>query len=323
VTAPARPGTPPTVVIYDPIQELDWSYDIEQAIFDAEGVRLVIPQSQVDAEAALGDADVLIVCEFLPTALIPQLRRCVGLLSYKVGLDTVDGPALAAAGIPIRSVAGYCTEEVSDHALTLMLAAQRRLLPFARSAAEGDWEVYDRPEFRSIRRVRGQTLGILGAGRIGSRVAAKAQAFGMTTIAYDPFLTKASIDGLTLVPFDELLASSDALILCSALTDTSTRILDKGAFEQMRSGVILVNVARGKLIDEDALLDAVLSGQVAVAALDVRAEEPPDPATDELRALPNVILTQHMAATSVESHLDLHTLAAAEVLAMLRDGGRG
>ena len=310
----------PMVLVFDPIRSLDWSYEIERDVLGERDVELVVPASDGEALSLLPIADVLIVSEWLPTELIASLDRCVGLLSYRVGLDTFDVDVAQTAGIPVANVAGYCTEEVSDHGLALLLAAARRLLPLARAASDGDWDVYGWPEFRAIRRLHGRTLGIIGAGRIGSCVAVKAQAFGIETIAYDPYLTHSAVEDLPLVPLDELLARSSMIVLCSALTDASHHLIDRRAISRMQDGVILVNVARGGLIDEVALVEGLRSGRVGVAALDVRADEPPG-ASDEMRRLPNVILTPHLAATSVESHADLHAFAAAEVLRLL-EGAR-
>jgi D-3-phosphoglycerate dehydrogenase len=148
----------------------------------------------------------------------------------------------------------------------------------------------------------------------------KAHAFGVETIAYDPHLTQSPVEDLHLVSLDELLARSAMIVLCSALTGASRHLIDRRAISRMQDGVILVNVARGGLIDEVALMEGLRSGRVGVAALDVRADEPPG-ASDEMRKLPNVILTPHLAATSVESHADLHAFAAAEVLRLL-EGAR-
>jgi D-3-phosphoglycerate dehydrogenase / 2-oxoglutarate reductase len=310
----------PIALVFDPIRSLDWSYEIERDLLGERDVELVVPASDDEALSLLPMADIVIVSEWLPTELIAALDRCVGLLSYRVGLDTFDVDVARAAGIPVANVAGYCTEEVSDHGLALLLAATRRLLPFARAASDGDWDVYGWPEFRAIRRLRGRTLGIIGAGRIGSRVAVKAHAFGVETIAYDPHLTQSPVEDLHLVSLDELLARSAMIVLCSALTGASRHLIDRRAISRMQDGVILVNVARGGLIDEVALMEGLRSGRVGVAALDVRADEPPG-ASDEMRKLPNVILTPHLAATSVESHADLHAFAAAEVLRLL-EGAR-
>lgn len=312
----------PTCLVFDPITELSWSYDIEESALRARGVRLAVPASESDAWAALGHADVVIVSGRLPNEAIDKLSRCVGILCYKVGKDGVDVEHAAAAGIPVANVPDYCTEEVSDHALTLLLASARRLLPAAMAARSGNWDVFDWPEMRAIRRLSKLTVGIVGVGRIGTRLAFKAHALGMRTLAFDPHVTVAPIPSLELVPFEELLSSSDAVVLCAALDAGSRHLINEHALAQMREGAILINVARGELVEEAALATALKSGHLAVAALDVRSPEPPDEERDPITNLPNVLLTPHMAATSQESFIDLHTKAVDAVLRLLNAADR-
>ena len=310
----------PRVVVYDPIRSLDWSYDTEASLLAARDVDLIIPADEEAAWGQLETADVLIVCDVLPDAAMERLAKCKGILCYKVGLDGVDVGRATAAGFAVRNVPGYCTEEVSDHALALLLAGVRRLGPATAATREGNWDVFDRPDMRSVRRLAALTLGVIGVGRIGRRVVQKAQAFGMPTIAFDPFLEESPLPHLDLVTFEQILAGSDAIVLCAALNEGSRRLIDAGALARMREGVILVNVARGDLVDEVALLDSLRSGHIAVAALDVRSQEPPA-ADDALAGLSNVILTPHMAAVSRESFHDLHVMAAEQALAILQDSG--
>lgn len=315
-------STAPVVLVWDPIRDLDWSYDRERELLAAEGIDLVVPATPTASDDDLAAADVIIVSGPFPAEQLARLARCVGIICYSVGMDAVDAAAAADAGIPVTNVAGYCTDEVSDHAMALLLAAERRLLPFIRRADHGDWDVYNGPEFYGIRRLRGQTVGVVGLGRIGSQVATKCAAFGMSVIAHDPFLPASTVPGVELVDLDDLLSRSDAVVLCSALTESSRRLLDAERIGRMRPGAILVNVARGGLVDEAALAAALREGRLAVAALDVRAQEPPDPATDVLAGLPNVVLTQHMAATSQEARDDLHVLAARRAAELLAAAGR-
>jgi D-3-phosphoglycerate dehydrogenase len=312
----------PTCLVFDPITELDWNYQVEMERLHAGGVRLVVPASQSDSWDALPTADVVIVSGRLPNEAIEKLTRCVGILCYKVGKDGVDLERAAAAGITVANVPDYCTEEVSDHALALLLASARRIIPAAMATRSGNWDVFDWPEIRSIRRLSKLTLGIVGAGRIGSRIASKAQAFGMHTVAYDPYLSTASVADLEMMPFDEVLTSSDAVVLCAALNSESRHVINERSLARMRRGSILINVARGELVDEAALALAMKSGHVAYAALDVRSPEPPDHDTDPISNLPNVLLTPHMAATSQESFADLHTKAADGVLGLLAAADR-
>jgi len=311
----------PRVVVFDPIPG-DWSFEHEATALAHRGVELVVPATPEEADEAIKGATAVIVTGVrrLDAARVASLRDAAGILCYSIGMDKVDGPTAAERGIVVRNVPDYCTDEVSDHALALLLAAQRRIVPVAVATARA-WG-RERSLTDPIRRLRGQTLGILGAGRIGRLVARKARAFGFTTIAHDPMITETVDPDLELVAFDALLARADALVLCAALTPTSRGSIGHETLDKVKRGVILVNVARGELIDEEALADALLDGRVSYAALDVRSPEPPDPDTDPLAGIENVIQTPHMAATSRDAVDDLHRLAARYVLELLESAGR-
>jgi D-3-phosphoglycerate dehydrogenase len=169
--------------------------------------------------------------------------------------------------------------------------------------------------------LRGQTLGIAGAGRTGRLVARKARGFGFRTIAYDPFVTDPGDPDLELVAFEDVLRRADAIVVCAALSPGAPPLISREALAAVRPGLILVNVARGGHIDEVALAAALQDGRVAVAALDVRSIEPPA-VPDPLAGLPNVIQTPHVAASSREAVEDLHRLAAQYVLGLLEDADR-
>ena len=311
----------PRVVVFDPIPGA-WSFAHEEAALAHRGVELVVPATPDEADEAIRDATAIIVTGIrrLDAPRIATLRDTAGILCYSIGMDKVDGPAAADRGIVVRNVPDYCTDEVSDHALALLLAAQRRIVPVAVATAKR-WG-RERELTEPIRRLRGQTLGILGAGRIGRLVARKARAFGFVTIAHDPVISESVDPDLELVSFDELIARADALVLCAALTPTSRGSIGQETLARIKPGLILVNVARGELIDEEALADALLDGRVSYAALDVRAPEPPDPDTDPLAGIDNLLQTPHMAATSRDAVDDLHRLAARYVLELLESAGR-
>lgn len=321
-SAATTPGARPRVVVFDPIPG-GWSFDSDAEALGERGVELIVPADESAADVAIRSADAVIVTGVrrLEAARIATLERCVGILCYSIGLDKVDGPAAAAAGLPVRNVPDYCTDEVSDHALALLLAAQRRLLPIATATAAGEWPLRDRTQLSTIRRLRGQTLGIAGAGRTGRLVARKARGFGFRTMAHDPFVTDPCDPDLELVGFDELLRRADAIVICAALNPGAPPLISREALGRVRPGLILVNVARGGHIDEDALAEALQDGRVAVAALDVRVTEPPSQ-PDPLAGLSNVIQTPHVAASSREAAEDLHRLAAQYVLGLLEDAGR-
>jgi phosphoglycerate dehydrogenase-like enzyme len=310
----------PRVVVFDPIP--GWSFAPEAAVLGHRGVELVVPNSERDADECLADADVVVVTGIrrLGADRIRGLTRAAGVLCYSIGMDKVDAAAATAAGIPLRNVPDYCTEEVSDHAMALLLAAERRLVPLAREAAE-EWTIRDRTLLEPIRRLRGQTLGVVGAGRIGRLVARKARALGFVTLAHDPALASAPDDALELVSLDDLMRRADAIVLCAALTEGSRGLIGRDALALARAGLIVVNVARGALLDEGALGDALRDGRVGYAALDVRDPEPPDPRSDPLSGLPNVLQTPHVAASSRDAAEDLHRLAAVQILDLLESAG--
>ena len=316
-------GARPRVVVFDPVPGPS-TWGPETAILGSRGVELIVPEDAAAADDAIRTADAVIVTGYgrLDADRVASLERAVGILCYSIGMDKVDGPAAKTAGIPIRNVPDYCTDEVSDHALALLLAAQRRILPFATATAAGGWPNDDRSITGSLRRLRGQTLGIAGSGRIGRLVAAKARAFGFRTVAYDPFITAAVDPDLPLVSEDELFATSDAIVVCAAYTPGTPPFISREALARVKPGLILVNISRGGHVDEDALAEAMADGRVAVAALDVRTVEPPDPAADPLSGRPNVVLTPHVAGSSREAVDDLHRLAAEYVLDLLEAGGR-
>ena len=309
------------VVVFDPIP--GWSFEPEASALAHRGVELIVPSSLADARESIMSADVVVVTGVrrLEADLIRTLSRPAGILCYSIGMDKVDAAAAAAAGIQVRNVPDYCTEEVSDHAIALLLAAERRLVPLARNGAT-DWPVRDRTLLEPIRRLRGQVLGLVGAGRIGRLVGRKARALGFTTIAFDPVLTSAPDDGLELIAFEDLLRTADAIVLCAALTAGSRGLIGAEALQKTKPGVIVVNVARGGLIDEAALAAGLRDGRVGYAALDVRDPEPPDPAADPLDGAPNLLQTPHIAATSQDAADDLHRLAAQYILDLLESAGR-
>jgi D-3-phosphoglycerate dehydrogenase len=315
-------GDGPVVVVPEPIGIMDWSYGVERSILEPHGVRLVVARDREEAVEAMRTADVVFTSSAITAEDIATFEDCAGILCYSVGMDYVDTKAAAARGIPVWNCPTSNNEEVSDHGVMLILAAQRRLLPFANAAARGDWSVYEWPEHAQIHRIRSRTIGIIGLGRIGHLVARKLHGFRPTVIAYDPFISGTPDPEVELVPLDELCARSDIVISCAALTDTSRGLINADVIARMKPGVIIVNVSRGGVVVEQALRDALDSGHVAYAALDVRSPEPADPANDLLTSHPHVTLTQHIAASSVESVEGLHVEAAEQILKLLRETGR-
>ncbi|WP_116998969.1 NAD(P)-dependent oxidoreductase [Desertimonas flava] len=315
------PPSPTRVVVVDPITTIRWDYDHEADELARHGVELLLPADEREVETMVPTADLLVASGRLSDHLLRAAERACAVLCYSVGMDGVNRALADELGIEVSNVPGYCTEEVADHAITLLLAAQRMLVPCATLAARGEWQVRDRDDFYRIRRVAETTVGVVGLGRIGSRFAEKARGLGMTTIAHDPYLVESPHHDVELLGLDDLLQRADAVVLCAALSEESTGLIGARELDLMDPGAILVNVARGGLVDEGALADALRAGRLRAAALDVRNPEPPT-ADDPLRGLDNVVLTQHTAATSVEAFRDMHHFAARRIIELLTAHGR-
>ncbi len=314
----------PVVTFVDPLTwSREFSYEVEHSILTSAGVDLRIPADEAERDRLLPIADVVISSGTLrvDARSIESMRTCVGIQCYSVGMDAVDHVAAAARGIEIANV-NASTADVADHTMALVLAAQRRIPAMLAATDARQWTLRDLTEPWEIRRLAGQVFGVVGAGRIGRQVVARAQAFGFETIAVDPFPPEPPIDGLAIVPVDELLRRSDVIVVCASLNDESRGFFDAGFFARTKPGVLFVNTARGGLVDEEALADALDSGQVGLAALDVRAQEPPLAAGDRLTGHPRVLQTPHMAAMSTQSRIDIHPLVAESVLGLLRRAGR-
>jgi D-3-phosphoglycerate dehydrogenase len=310
----------PTALVFDPIRTTPWSYAPERELLAARGVELVVPSDRATTEQ-MASADVLVVSARLPSDRLAELDACCAIVCYSVGMDGVDAPAAAARGIRVTNVPGYCTEEVADHAIGLLFALERAIVRSAEASRAGRWAIHREAAFQGIRRLSTLTVGIVGVGRIGSRVAGQLAALGIRTLLHDPYRpASADVPGAWM-DLASLFDDSDAVILCAAAGRGDAPLIDASALARFRPEAVLINVARGSLVDEAALATALRDGRLRGAALDVRATEPP-PEDDPLRELPGVILTQHLAARSIEAHADLHRLAAERVLEVLEDAGR-
>jgi len=295
--------------------------DAAVATLEAAGANYEVLPEGLDPEEVFkrsADAEVLIVTYVrFPAPAINRLRKVRCIIRCGVGVDIIDVDAATARGILVANVPDYATHEVADHTMLLLLAAARQVNHFQRSWPERGW---GSTEFPAIHRLKGRRLGIIGLGRIGSEVAVRARAFGMEVVASSPHMTKAQLTelGIKGLPLDELLGTSDVISLHTPLTSKTNHILDEHAFALMRRGVVVVNTARGDLIDLAALQLAIDRGVVAAVALDVLEREPfPDLSMPFLHR-PNVMITPHVAWYSHDAVRDLGVLAAQDALRYLR-----
>ncbi len=298
--------------------------DTERAIIEPCGATLLTLQCEnVDELIPITvDADAILNTYLGPLdeRFFSTLERCKLIVRYGIGIDTIDIKAATRHGIMVANVPDYCINEVSDHALACMLALARKLKLSDQRIHEGEWDLsYLKP----VHRTGNLSVGIVGMGRIGRLSARKVAAFGAKVVFADPFINGDIIeDGLHAkkVTLEELAASSDVILIHAAATPETYHLFDAKLFDLMQKKPIIVNCARGSLIDTEALVSALLQGKISGAALDVIEGVPPISPEHPLCKFENVILTPHSAWYSEDALKSLQRLAAEEVARVLKGG---
>jgi D-3-phosphoglycerate dehydrogenase / 2-oxoglutarate reductase len=304
-----------TVAVTDhPFRDLD----IERSILEPEGYRVVEHQcSTVDevAQACSDAVGVLNTYAPMPAEVIGRLERCRAIARYGVGLDTIDLEAATARGLRVSNVPDYCVEEVALHTIALLLAAHRRVARGDRRVRSGGWGAM---AAGPVRRLEGQLLGLVGCGRIPRSVAPKASALGLRVAAHDPFVAEdAWPEGIDrYAHLGELAAAADFLSLHAPLTGETRHLVDEQLLRRMPAHAVLVNTARGPLVDTEALDRALAEGWIGGAALDVLETEPPPPDLPLLRH-DHLVVTAHQAFYSEEALRELQRKAAENLLGAL------
>ena len=279
-------------------------------------LRMAKSASADDILAVARDADaILVTYAKLPGDLLRQLTRCKAIGRFGLGVDNIDIPAAAELGITVTYVPDYCMHEVSDHAMALLLALARKIPLSNKLVQAGRW---DMPAVVPIHRLAGRVLGLVGFGNIPRALAPKAKAFGLRVVTHDPYASQQALAaaGVESVSFDRLLEISDFVSIHAPLMPATRGLFNAEVFGKMKTGALLINTARGPLVDEDALVSALDSGRLGGAALDVVAVEPL-PKDSRLIGRDNVILTPHTAFYSVEALNELQTKCAADVARVL------
>ena len=305
------------VVIADP-PAVD--HDIESAALDASGLALdTVWLNAREPEQVLehADADALVM-SWVPITrhVIDQLERCRVIARFGIGVDMIDLEAATERGILVCNTATYCLDEVSNHAMGLLLMLSRGLLHDVDAVRQGGW-------FRSgsppPRRLAGQTLGLVGMGNIGRLVARKARGFGLRVVAFDPYVrrSQAEVDGVPLLDLEQVLRESDFVSIHCPLNPSTRHLIGQRELALMRPSAYLVNTARGAIVDQAVLTRVLGEHRIAGAGLDVFEVEPL-PADDPLRELDNVILTPHSASWSVESSAECRRVAVEHAVSVLR-----
>ena len=295
------------------------SLEPEQRVLAPLNVELRPQQCRSEEEiiALAQEADAVLNCYAKMTArVIEKLSRCKIIARYGIGVDNVDLIAATRAKILVTNVPDYCIDEVSDHALALLLALARRVVAADSAVKGGAWDVV---AHAGVRRLRGQTLGVLGFGKIAKAVVSKVQPLGIKVLVYDPYLEPELVTrhGAEAVSLDRLLAEADAISIHVPLSPETRNLIGPRELGRMKPTAFLINTSRGGIVDEQAVAIALKENRLGGAALDVLSPEPP-PLDHPLRQAPNVILTPHLAFYSRESVIELQTKAAEEVARALR-----
>ncbi len=287
--------------------------DIERALLADIDAELIVASGDVDEVLSVAGAADAILNTYLPWSAesIGRLEKCRIIARYGIGFDNVDLDAAREAGIVVTNVPDYSVEEVATHGLALILAALRKVVAADRSVRAGEGSV---DHFRPIHRLSTLTIGLVGYGRIGRKIAAPLAALGADIIAHDPYLP-ARPDLPPLMSLEDVLARADVTSLHLPLTEETRGIIGSEMLRKVKEGAILVNTSRGPLVDLDALADALRSGRLSAAALDVFDVEPVDP--DRIADIPNLIATPHMAYYSEEALQESQRKAATQVIKVL------
>lgn len=291
------------------------THDVEMNLVRAAGCDISLFQAKTQEEfiEAAKDADGILSQYFtISEELLSHLPRCRAIARYGVGYDNIDVEAATRRGVAIVNVPGYCTDDVATHTVGLLLALFRRIVLTDREVRSGMWSTQS---VLSVTRTAGQTLGIVGLGRIGKSVAKKMHGFDMRIIAYDPYISESYMD-VELTDFDRVLRESDFVSIHCPHNDETHHMFGDREFSLMKTTANLINTARGKIIKEEALIRALREGGIAGAALDVLEKEPPD-SGNPVFAMDNVVVSPHTAFYSIQGYEEVKRRAAQTVLDVL------
>ena len=301
------------------VTDIAWpSVEPEASVVARIGGELVLAESGSEEEllGLVPAADAILTCwKQVPASVVRAGTRLQVISNYGIGVDNIAVEEATRCGVLVTNVPAFCLDEVSDHAMALILACARKVCHYSSRVRAGDWEVGSgKPLFR----VRGKTLGIIGFGKIGQTLVPKARAFGMRVLVYDPYADAETVAAhqCEKTGLDALLSEADFVTIHAPLSESTQGMIDGARLRQMKSTAFVVNTARGAIIDQDGLVTALERGWIAGAALDVFVPERL-PSDHPLLRLPNVIATPHVAFYSEESLLDLQVQAAENVVAVL------
>jgi D-3-phosphoglycerate dehydrogenase / 2-oxoglutarate reductase len=293
------------------------SLDIERAVLAEAGVTIIEAQTGDEDElvALAPNVDGILTCwKQVSSVVLDASPGCRIVARYGVGLDNIATEHATRLGIVVTNVPDYCVDEVSEHAIALALALARKIVTFSRQTRGGAW---DNAAAGHIHRIRGQTLGIVGCGRIGQATGAKAHALGMHVVGFDKYQRQVPHEIELVATLDELLERADIVSVHLPLTPETESLVGEAQLRRMKHRAFLVNTARGPIVEKSALIQALKEGWIAGAGIDVLPQEPPDTA-DPLLQLDTAIVTPHASFYSEESTVELQRRTAECVADLLR-----
>ena len=297
------------------ISDYVWpNIDIEKKFFKSKNINLVVSKNKNDLKNQIIDADGLLFCfESIDETILRSSKKLKIAQRYGIGVDNIDIKVATELGIVVANIPDYCIDEVSDHAISMILSLNRLLQRDSDLVKQGKWNEVKKD--KRVYRLSNSTLGLLGFGRIGKRISEKAMSFGMNVIAYDPFLKQNNVGGVKLLDLNQVLSESDFISLHLPLNDQTNHIINDKQFKLMKQDSILINVSRGGLINEDSLIKYLSSGKLRGVGLDVI--ETTIEKSNKLFSFDNVIITPHTAFFSQESSEELQLRSSQQLYEVL------
>ena len=297
------------------ISDYVWpNIDIEKNFFDSKNIELVVSKNKSDLKKQIVDADGLLFCfESIDEDILRSSKNLKVAQRYGIGVDNINIEVATELGIVVSNIPDYCIDEVSDHAMSMILSLNRLLARDSDLVKKGLWNEIKKD--KRVYRLSEATLGLLGFGRIGRRISKKAKNFGLKVIAYDPYLNEKEIDDVEIHSLNKVLKDSNIISLHLPLTEQTNHIIDTEQFDLMNKDTILINVSRGGLINEEALIENLNNGKIRGAGLDV-IESSTDK-TNGLFSFDNVIITPHTAFFSQESSEELQLRSSMQLYDVL------
>ncbi len=285
------------------ISDYVWpNIDIETNFFKDKNINLVVSKNKSDLKEQITDADGLLFCfETIDEEILKLGKKLKVAQRYGIGVDNIDIDVATQLGIVVANIPDYCIDEVSDHAISMILSLNRVLHRDSDLVKAGKWNEVKKD--KRVYRLSEATLGLLGYGRIGKRISQKALSFGLNVIAYDPYIKQENVNGVKIYDLNQVLSKSDIISLHLPLTKETHHIINYEQFNFMKDNSILINVSRGGLINEEALIKNLSNGKIRGVGLDV-IESTIDK-SNKLFDFDNVIITPHTAFFSQESSEEL------------------